>query len=248
MKYTGKILFFILFFGAVQGLLAQCTPDQLLPYNGIFPAVLNPANVDQPYAQVIQYKAPVDTTAPFGSTTVAVKIDSIRITNVLGLPPGMSYSCNNNACMVNGGEVGCLIITGTCSAPGGYPLKVIVRTSARAIIAPPPVPGIPQVQVDTNERYGIFVNWSTGIANMYTPGKIDLYPNPAKHTINLEGDFTAQPAMCSIYSINGTLVKEVALSNQMLKHEVNIEGLPAGLYIVRVQNDQLITQKRLMIE
>lgn len=247
-KTMSKLVLFSLMFAWATFLVAQpCTPNQNLPGAGIFPAKLDDANVNVQYEQVIQFKAPRDTSAyvPQLGTTLPVEVDSIRVMDVLGLPPGMSYACHNASCMVDGGEVGCLLISGTCSVPGGYPLQVIIKTSAKAIIG---ATKIPQSQIDTNTRYGVFVNWPTGIAQVIENAHINIYPNPAGNQLTIEGGVNSPLVSCTLYDMMGKKITTHSLSNDRYTHSIDITGLDKGMYMIEVNTQEQTFTKRFMKE
>ncbi len=66
-------------------------------------------------------------------------------------------------------------------------------------------------------------------------GQIDfqLFPNPSNGQININSSQT-ESILCGIYSMNGTLVKEITLDNG--QGIVNTENLDNGMYYVRLSN------------
>jgi hypothetical protein len=251
MKLLSKIAFFGFALILCVKSSAQCTPDNTIQASqGIFPEQLPAANLNVAYTQVVQFKAPIDTNVFYAplQTTVAVRIDSLRIVDVLGLPPGMSYQCNNASCMINGGEVGCLLIQGTTTEGGGHPLKVIIRTSAK-IKGTPPFPDIPQVSTDTNTRYDLFVNWPTGL---FTPGGVEamhVYPNPASGTLYIEADLSAEKNVAAIiYDITGKAVLTQALQIISTKQSLDISALAKGVYSLSVVSEKGIKQQKIVVE
>jgi hypothetical protein len=241
-----KILLFTLMFGLSLYSFAQCTPDLTIKRSGTFPDKLQDADLNVAYSQVVQFKSPSDTTVfvPQLNTTLPVEIDSMRVMEVIGLPPGMSYACHNNTCMINGGGVGCIIISGTCATPGGYPIKIIVKTSAKAILG---VTKIPQTQIDTNEHYGVFVNWPTGLAQVIANNSINVFPNPAKNVLMIEGDFSGNQSAVSIYDALGKKVFTQELSAHNYTNKVDIKNLENGLYWVEIKSGQTNFTKRLLV-
>ena len=71
---------------------------------------------------------------------------------------------------------------------------------------------------------------------------MSIYPNPASESITIQVDQenTQIPAM--IYDMAGKLVKQLVANQQ-----VSIGELPNGLYLVRVQTNNGITTKKLII-
>jgi hypothetical protein len=243
-----KIVIFSLMLTLSSFLMAQpCTPDQHLPAAGIFPKKLEDAHVNIMYQQVIQFKAPRDTTAyvPQLNTTLPVEVDSIRILKVIGLPEGMSYECHNAGCIINGGEVGCLLISGTCATPGGYPLQVIIKTSAKAILG---VTKIPQTQIDTNTRYGIFVSWPTGIIQVVENDDIRIYPNPASNSLTIHHGMYQQLASVRVYDMFGKKTLDQTLDNDNSTQTFDITGLPKGIYSIEICAGEKSLTKRFVKE
>ena len=59
---------------------------------------------------------------------------------------------------------------------------------------------------------------------------VSLYPNPAKETVLIEG---AKAAEVQVYNVFGQLVKTVKDS-----HEINMAGLPQGVYLLRIADTE----------
>ena len=59
---------------------------------------------------------------------------------------------------------------------------------------------------------------------------VSLYPNPAKETMLIEG---AKVAEVQVYNVFGQLVKTVKDS-----HEINMAGLPQGVYLLRIADTE----------
>jgi hypothetical protein len=245
MKSKILILCISCLFTAV--LFAQpCVPDNNIPFSqGIFPSELQPAMPNVAYNQVIQFKAPLDTLTfiPDLGASLNVRIDSIRILNVLGLPPGMSYACNNSNCLIEGGKTGCLAISGTTSTSGGYPLQVITLTNARVFLTPTTT--LPQSRTDTNTRYGVFVSWPSGVATIKIMNNVSVFPNPTKENLYIESTHISSNAFnCSIIDATGKLVMDKKINLTANNYALNIQHLADGLYFVMLQcDDEVFVQK-----
>jgi hypothetical protein len=66
-------------------------------------------------------------------------------------------------------------------------------------------------------------------------GAIDLYPNPAKDIIRIEG--LEGEHEISIYNAMGMKVKTMTLQGDA---EINISELPAGLYLLRIGSQRTL--------
>jgi len=83
---------------------------------------------------------------------------------------------------------------------------------------------------------------TTAVVPNSSPSSMSIYPNPASESITIQVDQenTQIPAM--IYDMAGKLVKQLVANQQ-----VSIGELPNGLYLVRVQTNNGITTKKLII-
>jgi hypothetical protein len=64
---------------------------------------------------------------------------------------------------------------------------------------------------------------------------VNVYPNPALNYVKVELDDQNLPAVLLVYDINGKLVKNLNLNENIT--EINIEGLNKGTYIIRLQHN-----------
>ena len=112
-------------FSLVVGPAPVCVPDSAAqPRPGIHPAPYNlPCIVDgAPYDQTLQIRCPTvfDSVVNLGITTypLAITVDSIELDSVINLPAGITWARYPNR--LQGGEIGCLHLTGTTTAAPGY--------------------------------------------------------------------------------------------------------------------------------
>ncbi len=251
MKTTAKILFLFLSVSVASVLYAQtCTPMTNFPSSqGTYPLEMDRAIIHETYSAIIHYKAPTDTTGTVGGQTITVTVDSLRITNVLGLPAGFTYECHNANCMVSGGGVGCVKITGapTPSQIGTYPLKVIVKMRGRFPLFGLPVQIPESLQYDTNFRYTLVVGYHTALNKIQASTPMIVYPNPAKDEVNIQlGSAIKEEGFVYVRDLQGKIV----LMKKLDSHEItlNTQQLPRGLYLLEVQALQGSYRNRLMLE
>lgn len=84
---------------------------------------------------------------------------------------------------------------------------------------------------------------STSIANY--SDVLSIFPNPSN------GIFTVvlkETATIQIMDINGKLLKEVGTVNANTKHEINLENVRTGVYIMRVYNEHFSSTQRIVID
>ena len=95
---------------------AQCIPDPQYVGGGIYPDTidgLSDAIVGQSYSEIITIITPSDTTIPVSGIPLAFTIVSIDLTNVTGLPPNFTYTCDPASCSFPGGSIECAEVYST---------------------------------------------------------------------------------------------------------------------------------------
>ncbi|MEL6630400.1 MAG: SprB repeat-containing protein, partial [Bacteroidota bacterium] len=106
----------------------SCTPDTSFSATGIYPSTLPTICEGSPYDQTITFVIPADTLlAGFG----LVDIDSIALNGIIGLPNGLSFSCNPTSCNLPGGASSCVNISGTATDTGTFLLDLNVTFFAK---------------------------------------------------------------------------------------------------------------------
>lgn len=79
----------------------------------------------------------------------------------------------------------------------------------------------------------------------------DLYPNPAVDVVNLSiYKTTEQPVYIELIDINGRLLKHLRLDHEpgMLNEKLEVKGLAAGVYVIRLRSGSEVFSKRLQVE
>lgn len=147
MKHIKLLL---LSFFAYNFAIAQCTPDpQYISQGvGVYPSPDTAsasvplgcditlgfnsqlASVGVPYNFTLT--AVVPTSVDYLGNTLP--LDYVEITNITGLPSGMTYVCNPGNCRFNGGTNGCVLITGTPTTAGEYSLLVTTTVKAAGFL------------------------------------------------------------------------------------------------------------------
>lgn len=97
-----------------------------------------------------------------------------------------------------------------------------------------------QIYFDTNPAIVTNTTLNTlanpnGIQTLSTIFGTNIYPNPSNNELNIELENTqAENGMARIYSINSKLVKQIQINNKHTK--INIQELPSGIYILKLQH------------
>lgn len=225
---------------------AQCVPDPTITTPGIYPdsaTGLASGTVGISYNEVIQARVPVDTLF-LGQT---VLITSIDVDNVTGLPPGITYSCTPASCSFPGGSNGCMLLSGTPTTAGVYPLDVTLTANGTLLGFPVP----PQTSVLT--YYSITIDVNSGISMTTAPGYFDfsaLQPNPANEFTDV---IFATPlpteVKVAIYNVIGKEVYSNLVSAKSGYNTLHIAtaSLTSGIYLVAVDNGSTVLTKKLIV-
>ncbi len=225
---------------------AQCVPDPTITVPGIYPdsaTGLAGGVVGVPYTQVIQARVLTDTSL----NGLPVIISNITLSGVSGLPPGLTYSCTPSSCVFPGGSNGCLLISGTPTTAGTYP--IVVELTANGTIFGIPAPP----QTSTLNYYSIFIDVNSGISVTPTALNFEIAgnnPNPASNytdlnfTTPIAGDFTIR-----LFNMIG---KEVLKENirgmaGINTTRLNLEDVAPGVYMISVENGTSVVTRRMIV-
>lgn len=229
--------------GSVQ---AQCVPDPTITTPGIYPdsaTGLASGVVGVPYVEDIQARVLEDTTL----AGLPVIITNVTLTSVTGLPPGLTYSCTPSSCVFPGGSNGCLLISGTPTTAGFYPL--VVELTANGTLFGTPVPP----QTTTLTYYSITIDVNSGVTGDLASVNFEVVnnvPNPASDFTDITfatpvaGDFTIR-----LFNMIG---KEVHKENirGMAGHNttrLDLSDVAPGVYMISVENGQTAVTRRMIV-
>lgn len=236
------LLFFAATLITVLSANAQCTPDPQYTSPGVYPDSATgfmDAFVDCAYDQLITNVVPVDTTTMVGPFPVTLTFDSAVVVNVLGLPPGFSYSCYDaqnvtspaDQCSFEGGTTGCVSIFGTPTAgdEGVYNLSIQVDVYLEGGTSP--------TASQILDYYSITVlpadpSCAGGIGEG-TNSKFKLFPNPVAESFTLKGLEGLDVSSISITNTEGKVLSTYADINSS-SFDMNVADLEGGIYFVRI--------------
>lgn len=221
-------------------LSAQCTPDPQYTSSGIYPdSATNflPACVGVAYEQLITNVVPADTTiqiVPF-LPPQTVPIDSIVVESVTGLPPGLTFQCNNGNCAFLGGTTGCATISGTPTTAGTY--TVVFSLKAHSVVA----------QEFTLNYYKIVVSDCVPVGvNDVTASKFKMFPNPAKEKLMIQGLDNKNIRNIELTDASGKTIQNYLVNGSQL--EINTSSLNVGLYFVNIYDANRMETLKLIKE
>lgn len=226
---------------------AQCVPDPNVTGSGIFPpagSTIDTAYIRLPdaaenvaYSAVIQLGIPADTTLEISGFPIVAPIDSMRLENVLGMPSGLTFACDNGPCTWTGGSTGCVELSGTPTQWGDFDLDVVVRAYVNlGLFGDTSGVGI----LD----FKLLVTSPQNVEDLAL-GTWTLGPNPSNGQVNLFlGAFEGR-ARVHLLDVRGSLVAaeevEVISGGQTT---LDFSHLASGVYSLSVEaNGQQSTQK-----
>lgn len=204
-----------------QGL---CKPDTSLHKAGYKPAALPSVKTDSQYNESISVLVKRDTFKMVGSVKVPVKIDSVKATDVIGLPSGYSYECQHPGCVFLWDTVRCVRIFGSTHESGVFPIKI-------AIIGYAKLGSTTIAQRDTIRDFTLVVNGPAATAALWRTGEIwNLFPQPADHSVSLYcRDMDGRQ-----FFIRDCSGRQVAATISGAKgvYRIDTQNLPDGVYVV----------------
>lgn len=227
-------------------LYAQCVPDPTITVPGIYPdsaTGLVSGVVGVPYTEVIQARVLTDTSL----NGLPVIISNITLSGVSGLPPGLTYACTPSSCVFPGGSNGCLLISGTPTTAGTFP--IVVELTANGTIFGIPAPP----QTTTLDYYSITIDVNSGISvnsGAVTFGISGNNPNPAANftdvnfTTPIAGDFTIRLFNMIGKEVLKENVRGMAGTNTT---RLNLEDVTPGVYMISIENGTSVVTRRMIV-
>lgn len=201
---------------------SQCTPDNSITEPGYYPSEFEPVVVDVDYKQELQIRVIKDTNVIYNGFPVTATIDSINLTEIIGLPASFDYQCYNPTCSYTPDSTGCAVLEGkaTMADVGTHPLELVLKIYAKVL-------SVPLEQGDTlSGVFALVVNRSGGVSVQQTGSIVGFYPNPS-----LDGVFHLKSSSfigsdIEIYNAVGKMVRKEVLKTT----DLSIADLPQGMY------------------
>ncbi len=240
------LLLAIAFSFCVSQTYSQCVPNTAITQPGIYPdsaTGLVAGTVGIAYNEVVQVKVPLDT-----FFIVPIQIDSISVLSFSGFPPGITFACNTTNCQFPGGSNGCILLSGTPTTAGTYPLKAVLSARGHTINGNFQIPA----QIDTVDYYTIVINQANGIQNNANL-KFDVAqnePNPFNNTSNIS--FTVAVKSTVTFKVFNLIGKEIFRNNVLCDPGKNIIKVDAadfapGVYMYSLSNGAQTFTKRMIV-
>lgn len=252
----------MLFFA--PSIFAQCTP------NNANMVLFNPDPDNVPcarqgtaYDQTLHFYVPVSQDISILGYTVTVYVDSVIMTNVTGLPTGLSWVANPVGPLYMPGTHGCGRTTGTTNAAvGNYPISFVgMMYMHGSLLGYTLDTALTLDQVITNQ-YGKTFSIDVIAANGFCAALgvndfkenlnsiLSVYPNPSngKFEINLNAADRINGELV-ITDITGKRVYEQTLDvTGLYNTSIDLSNLPKGLYAIQLRTAEGFASKNISIE
>jgi hypothetical protein len=248
----------VCFFFLMPLLQAQCVPNPIAVFIGFPGFYPNPFNdsiddgtLNIPYSETITVIVPSDTTinpADFGIPLppVTVNVNWGKITNVSGLPPGITYACNSPNCEWTGGGNGCILLSGTPTVAGPYSIEFTVEFNIVVpILGATTTPGAPVT-------YDMDVAGPTGVGDELDPAVFGLaqnIPNPADGLTRIMFNSPDVRTMeLQLISLTGQILarEQLHATNGLNSVELDLSSLAPGVYFYRLDNGNTSLTRKLI--
>lgn len=256
-----KILLLFLMAGmGFATLSAQCSPDPQFTGPGIYPlpsAGVLQATENVAYSQVLTVNVPADTTIDltaligFPTPPVTVTVNFQEITNVTGLPMGLSYMCDVTPCSWTGGTSGCLEISGAPTQTGQFTFNVEGSLNVTVPAAVPIIGGTAQ-SIPFPSAYQMTVDPSVSVDPALTSGLTVAQntPNPFGFQTKVEvfSPFAADLNL-EVYTLQGQVVLQKVFPQVSgeFSFDLDASALGQGIYLYRVSNGEQQVIRKMVI-
>ena len=236
---------------------AQCIPDPQFIDAGIYPdSATNLANafVGQNYSQNITIITPNDTDAVItaGLPAVNVTIDNIDLTNVTGLPPSFSYSCDPPNCSFSGGTIKCAELYSAAPMSSEIGLHQIIFETTTYVSNVPFIGTT--TQDDVIDYYYLNVSAATSTINQFDNTTFELkgvFPNPAVNNTNIQFiSGTPEAVTFKVYNLLGEEIESQFINSQRGVNTINVNttSYSDGMYLYSINNGKEVLTKRMIVK
>ncbi|MDX9751216.1 MAG: T9SS type A sorting domain-containing protein [Flavobacteriales bacterium] len=240
MKKTLTLVLSIALAGAAH---AQCTPDPLYTDSlfGVWPDTTTNfagGTVGVLYAQSLDLKVPTDAGVVDPAYSFAT-IDSIALTDIDGLPPGLSVACASQTsapCTFLAGQLGCGVISGVPTTAGTYELTINIMAHGNAFGTGLSLPY-------SFSGYRIVVAGEVGVSELGAAqhGEARNVPNPFSSRTTIEFALAeAGAAQVRVFTLVGEEVWSRPVDGRPGLNKVVFESgdLGDGVYLYKVEAAQ----------
>ncbi|MCC6840955.1 MAG: T9SS type A sorting domain-containing protein [Flavobacteriales bacterium] len=175
-------------------------------------------------------------------------IDSIALTQITGLPPGVANICNSQTsapCTYLTGQVGCGLLEGTPTQTGTFNLAIQVVGYVQIF-------GMTQAIPMEFAGYSITIADAAGVAEAAQAplGKVQNVPNPFAERTTIEFSLSkAVPVKVKVFNLVGEELWARSIQGKAGVNRLPFgkEGLESGIYLYRVEAAGTTWTGRMMV-
>jgi hypothetical protein len=219
--------------------MGQCTPDPLYTDSiyGVWPDTTEnfvSGVLGTFYSDTLNILVPTDA-GLVNPDFSGVNIDSVALTSVDNLPPGLSVICNSQTgaeCTFLSSQLGCGLIEGTPTAAGTYDMTIVVLAYALG--------GFAQVEQSFVGYRITITEDNSGIASVSAIKPLDVraVPNPAAGNTSFMFDLPrAAKARVQVFNLVGEKLWDRSLAGKQGLNSVAFDAseLERGVYLYTVE-------------
>ncbi|MBP8823173.1 MAG: T9SS type A sorting domain-containing protein [Flavobacteriales bacterium] len=231
---------------------SQCVPNPLYADSvyGVWPDTTEnfiDGNLGVFYSDTLQLLIPSDA-GLIDPLYNGFAIDSVALTQITGLPPGIDILCNSQtsaACTYLTGVVGCGLLEGTPTQTGTYTMSIEVVGYVQIF-------GITQAIPLAYTGYSITIGNLAGVDDLAIVrlGKVLNVPNPFADRTTIEFNLSkAAPVKVKVFNLVGEELWNKSLQGKAGLNRLPFgrEGLESGIYIYRLEAAGTTWTGRMMV-
>ncbi|MCD4731237.1 MAG: T9SS type A sorting domain-containing protein [Bacteroidales bacterium] len=249
-RLTITLVFILVGFLMADGLQAQCTPGDSLscpdPENNgeVCPDTLPDAIVNQFYQQEFTILAPP--AYHDSATGITVDLHHIKILDVGNLPPGITWVSNTVDSVFMVGTYYCVLMEGTPTVTGEYPLEIQVEVyidfSGNPILADTIIDST-SLAIKVIEESGLIEYGFSSIQ------RVETFPNPFNSTFDILFNLT-EPEIITfeIYNLLGKIIHSETIEAHLGENRLKFDGtkLKPGIYFCSLSDSRSTITRRII--
>jgi len=238
------LLLSLIVLSGVNQLSAQCTPIPFYTGELTNPDTtqgIAPAAETQAYNQIIHMRIPADT----NYNGAVIPIDSVGITDIVGMPANFTWLTNSNNNYWPGDTFGCIIFQGNpiVGQAGNFSIEVKITVHALGSAMPYTMYYRFKILDDTHVGYNLIeeekFNLLQNSPNPFSSKTSIKYFSPNNNSVNFV-----------VYDILGNIVFENSYPSSPGNNTIEFEraALANGIYVYELRNADRAIRKRMVIK
>lgn len=240
------IITIVFSFFTVLTVAAQCVPDSNMTgdYSPPINVGLPDAYVGQNYESAIYLRVPSDTVF---NNLFTLTVDSLVLEDVVGLPSGLSFSCNTADCKILGGDFGCINLVGFPSDStevGDHPLVANFLFYLSGAVNT-------SVAYDISD-YTLTLNAFTGVRPTAAKSlRFEVAPNPASTNSSLNFELpTNDDYTLRLHSLLGAELANVSLQANGGMNSIRLQSYirQPGIYFASLHQGEYSKTIRFIVQ